>query len=330
MEQMETAREITNPSQNQKEAEVLINCRMWTTSPQTQILLMASLSFTSLKITKQWSMWSSEAEVQRWDHVWRTTQSCPWLVIWQMHFETQDPNQICWHQKPTHEHVDQRKLHTWSMGPSSSLVEHHEVLDVFQQPFFCKKGKQSVMSKRAQECTAEEGSAVAKPRYVSSSVRKLVRNNNHDPTAYSQERRQDDTLSSGTGKLVQSVMTFKSKGQGWNFTMCKSPTIDTLKKSSRTCGKSWISQKRHQYSTWRPKNWYGEIFWRQRWKTLFVLDQITRNIWKYTGTQTLKSSRICSITRRDRYWNMKPKFWVYHRLIGQLLYGRDLRLRVIK
>ena len=31
-----------------------------------------------------------------------------------------------------------------------------------------------------------------------------MRNNNQDPTAYSQERRQDDTLSSGTRKLVRS------------------------------------------------------------------------------------------------------------------------------
>ena len=88
------------------------------------------------------------------------------------------------------------------------------------------------MSKRAQENTAKEGSAVAKPgpmslvsrnltpqdssatnspgnqeldqSYVSLFVRKLVRNNNQDPTAYSQERRQDDTLSSGTRKPVRS------------------------------------------------------------------------------------------------------------------------------
>ena len=37
------------------------------------------------------------------------------------------------------------------------------------------------------------------------------------------------------------VMTIKLKGQ-----------TDILGKSSRTCDKSWISQKRHQYSTWRP------------------------------------------------------------------------------
>ena len=88
------------------------------------------------------------------------------------------------------------------------------------------------MSKRAQESTAEEGSAVAKPRamnlvsrnllvakqnsskdsnspgnqeldqsYVSPSVRKLMRNKSRDPTAYSQERRQDDTLFLSTRKL---------------------------------------------------------------------------------------------------------------------------------
>ena len=40
--------------------------------------------------------------------------------------------------------------------------------------------------------------------FVTSSARKLVRNNNQDPTAHSQERRQDDTLSSSTRKLVRS------------------------------------------------------------------------------------------------------------------------------
>ena len=41
-----------------------INCRTWTTSPQTQILVKASLSCTSLKTNRQWSEWSLRAEVQ--------------------------------------------------------------------------------------------------------------------------------------------------------------------------------------------------------------------------------------------------------------------------
>ena len=48
-EQQETAREITHPNPNKRETEMLINCHMWTTSPQTQILLKASRSCTSLK-----------------------------------------------------------------------------------------------------------------------------------------------------------------------------------------------------------------------------------------------------------------------------------------
>ena len=101
--------------------------------------------------------------------------------------------------------------------------------------FSCTHRKQSVMSKRAQESTSEEGSAVLKPRpmnlvsrnrlsemktppqdssasnspvnqeldqiYVSLCARKLMRNSKQDPTACSQERRQDDTLSSSTRKL---------------------------------------------------------------------------------------------------------------------------------
>ena len=38
---------------NRREIETLTNCRMWTTSPQTQILLKVSLSCTSLKTMKQ-------------------------------------------------------------------------------------------------------------------------------------------------------------------------------------------------------------------------------------------------------------------------------------
>ena len=57
----------THPNPNQRDTEMLINCRMWITSQQTHILLKASLSCTFLKTTKQWSKWSSKAEVQQWD-----------------------------------------------------------------------------------------------------------------------------------------------------------------------------------------------------------------------------------------------------------------------
>ena len=102
------------------------------------------------------------------------------------------------------------------------------------QPFF-SNSMQRVMSKRAQESTSEENSAVDKPRpmnlvsrnllsakkdplqdssdpnslgnqeldqsRVSSSGRKLMRNINPNPTMYFQEEQQDDTQSSSTRKL---------------------------------------------------------------------------------------------------------------------------------
>ena len=56
------AREITN----RNPPEMLINSQMWTTSPQTEILLKTNLSCTSLRKTKRRSKWLSTTEFQRW------------------------------------------------------------------------------------------------------------------------------------------------------------------------------------------------------------------------------------------------------------------------
>ena len=64
----------------------------------------------------------------------RHPQGCSWWVVWQNQFGTQDPNQICWHQKPPRRHSDQRKfLKIWMESPSS-FVQHREFLDVFLWP----------------------------------------------------------------------------------------------------------------------------------------------------------------------------------------------------
>ena len=46
----------TNPNPNKKETEMWINCRMWTTSPRTHLLLKLGLSWTSVKTTKEGSI----------------------------------------------------------------------------------------------------------------------------------------------------------------------------------------------------------------------------------------------------------------------------------
>ena len=79
MGQQETAREITNPNPNKRETEMLIICRMWTTSPQTQ--------------NHQRQKSNGETQVQK---------SCGRLVVFdRINLDPNDPNQICCHQKPT-------------------------------------------------------------------------------------------------------------------------------------------------------------------------------------------------------------------------------------
>ena len=82
--------------------------------------------------------------------------------------------------------------------------------------------------------------------YVSPSGTKLTRNSNQDPTTHSQELRQDDTPSWGVVNMQtqpapgnwSEVKTSNLTGLSYTSTVCRSPTIDTLKKSSRTCGKT--------------------------------------------------------------------------------------------
>ena len=58
-------------------------------------------------------------------------QSCARLVVRQNHFRSKDPNQVCWHQKPTRWHAHQSEFHARRVEPSSSFVQHHEFPDVF-------------------------------------------------------------------------------------------------------------------------------------------------------------------------------------------------------
>ena len=89
------------------------------------------------------------------------------------------------------------------------------------------------------------------------------------------------------------VMTIKLTGQLWTSTMCRSPIIDILRKSSRTCDKTkWISQKRHLYSSWRPMYWSWDCLCRQQWKPLFILDQ-----WKFGGIQEHQLRRAQEFVR---------------------------------
>ena len=57
-------------------------------------------------------------------------KSCSWLVVRQNQFGTPDPNQICWHQKPTRWHSNWRKFFARRMESSSLFFQYYEFLDV--------------------------------------------------------------------------------------------------------------------------------------------------------------------------------------------------------
>ena len=189
------------------------------TSPPAQILLKASASCTSLKTMKLSSRLSKD-EVQQWETCHEPTELL--LIFDRVNLDPK--NQI--------KHVESINQPADMLTKSNSTRDEWDhLLRLWNIMNFSK----SVMSKRAQEGTSKEGSAVAVLRpmnlvsrnllsakkttlqdssasnspenqefdqsCVSSSGGKLTRNINQDPTMYSQERQQDDTESSSSSKL---------------------------------------------------------------------------------------------------------------------------------
>ena len=115
---------------------------------QTWSLLNLVRCSTFLKIVKRWSRWSSRAEVQRWDTYPELTELrlvgylTQWIWTPRSKSNMLTPQTTRWL-------ANQRKLHTWWMGPSPFFVEYHELLNVFLQPF---------SSKQKAECHVQESS----------------------------------------------------------------------------------------------------------------------------------------------------------------------------
>ena len=76
-------------------------------------------------------------------------QSCSWLVVRVSLDWTQDPNQICRHQKPTRRLSDQRELHTWWMESSSLSLCWTSAFSALQAARKrCRKGCRREMVKK--------------------------------------------------------------------------------------------------------------------------------------------------------------------------------------
>ena len=184
---------------------------------------------------KQWSTWSLRTEVQRWDTCQEPTELRLICDLTESTWKPRSKSNILT-PKPIRGHFDQRQLHTRWVDHLLSCVENHECLGAFLQPFsFKQKAERHVQESSGQhgsrgfgggetdtdefgvkeqlwrkENLPQDSSVSNSPvnqeldqSYVSFGVWKLMRNSDKNPTAYSQDRRQDDNLFSSTRALVQ-------------------------------------------------------------------------------------------------------------------------------
>ena len=146
------------------------------------------------------------------------------------------------------------------MEPSSSCVEYHDFLDVFLQQFsFNQKAECHVQESSGKDVKRRFGSG--EPETVSRNLLSMKQTPPQELSASnslgSQELDQNGVFQLAAGSCCATatktqqrilkrgnkmtlylpatgnwseVMTCKSEGQGWNSTVCKSPTIDTLRK----------------------------------------------------------------------------------------------------
>ena len=113
--------------------------------------------------------------------------------------------------------------------------------------------------------------------FVSWSARKLFRDNNQDPATHSEEWQQDDN------QFGRRRMEFH------NMQISDHRYLEKVFKNLRNLEEEApVLDLKTNFLIWG--------LCRQRRKPLFILDQITMKIWKYTGRPTSKSSRICSIS----------------------------------
>ena len=118
------------------------------------------------------------------------------------------------------------------------------------------------------------------------------------------------------------VLRTNLQGQGWTTTICKSQTINTLKKSPRMFDRSWIVLRMITWWITQSMYWSGDLC-QQRWKHQFILGQTTMRIWLRRRTPLSVSSRRCSTLRRGWSWNIHSRFWMVPRLNGNSHLGWD-------
>ena len=302
---------------------------MWTTYPQTHILLKENQSCTSLKITKSSSRWWSKDEVKHWDTCPELTELR--LIVDRIHLE---PKIQIKYVDTKNQFADmltkRRKFHTWWVESSSSIVQHYEFLDVLLQPLqqlsFWSNQKAERRVKERQEVTSSEGPPIAKPKPMIPAMAKTMNLLLHNPLMKNeavipswcglyQAKIQSNflkwcdrkTLNMQTPGNKETGMNLRARPAPGNWcgrwTQRRlsitrwSPIINTWRMFSNICRRSWESQQVNicnGSTEERQMCWYGDCSCLRQWKQPLILD----NVEVYKNTNFEKIQNLFNITQK--------------------------------
>ena len=197
-------------------------------------------------------------------HVSRTHRVALDRFVRQDKFRIQDPNQICWHQKPTRRHSNQRKLLTRWMESFSDFSDD-------------QVRKQSAMSNTGQKTTSNGGSPMAKAR----------------PCLVARDPRSEDISSQSSGPLVRWKRRSRNSIQETGAIRLKIRSRIFSSESTREFSTS--SWKQHAGGSTPNTQWWEKTFSLKLHKETCCVN--TRETW---NTRTINTwARPLSFCRRD-------------------------------
>ena len=340
----ETVREITNPKLNQRETEMLINCHMWTTSPQTHTLLKASQLYVYedneavIKIIIR-----GRSPTMR--HVSKTHRvALDWSTD-RINLDTENPNQICRHQKNKSRTCWPKVLLHVVNGTIFFDCWTSWISRCFPAGIFLSNRQQSVMFKRAQESTPTEGSAVAKPRPMNLVSRNFLSAKEPPPqdssasNSRANQKLDQSFVSSSARKLLRKQQprlnstfwraeTIQAPGNWWGVVnlqvqgapgnWCEVMTVN----SKGQCGNSTICKSDHRYLEKVFKNPATKVESRRRSTNTRLEDHLywsedylCRQRWKPLFILDLITLTNWKNTRNTNFEELKEVFDITQRLI---------------
>ena len=308
MEQQETAREITNPNPNKKDTEMMISCRMWTTSPQTQILLKASLRCTFLEDNEAVIKMIIKGKSPTKRPVSRTHRVA---LDWFFDRITLDPKIQIKDVDTKNQLADMLTKSRFTRDEWDHLLRLLNSMNVsmFSCSHFLPNRKQTVLSKRAPESTAEKGSVVAKRRPMSLMSRNLPSAKKTPPARFECYEQPGESRVGSELCFIERQETGAKQPPRPNSIFSREATRWHSIFEHRETGAEWWICKLSEHQETGARRWQWN---RKDEDGLPQYANLRPSIpWK---------------SLRDWHWNMKPKFWMYRRLVGQVPHGRDLRL----